>query len=193
MRAIARGFESRPLRQSGFVRHQAARKSLRLLTLGGRMSFMDSYKRLDNLCKTFPDYPKGISSYIEVMERSNQIRHRCIGWSSDYDRLKKYRYIRNQIAHDNGIYEDEVCDWDDIDWLENFHSRMLNQTDPLGQYFKSQRASIQRPTTNPVQSPKPSQHNTTPPKPSRQPIGCGACITLFCTIALAIAWVLFNI
>ncbi len=157
------------------------------------MSFMDSYKRLDNLCKTFPDYPKGISSYIEVMERSNQIRHQCVGWSSDYDRLKKYRHIRNQIAHENGIYEDEVCDLNEIDWLEDFRSRILNQTDPLGQYFKSQRASTQRPTPNPVHSPLPSQHNTTPPKPSRQPIGCGACIALFCTIALAVTLILFNI
>ncbi len=104
---------------------------------------MDSYKRLDNLCKTFPDYPKGISSYIEVMERSNQIRHRCIGWSSDYDRLKKYRYIRNQIAHDNGIYEDEVCEPSDKEWLNAFYERIIEQTDPLCVYYKAQRLSAQ--------------------------------------------------
>lgn len=32
------------------------------------MNFMEAYKHLDNLCKTFPDYPKGVSSYIEAME-----------------------------------------------------------------------------------------------------------------------------
>lgn len=28
------------------------------------ISFMEAYKHLDNLCKTFPDYPKSVSSYI---------------------------------------------------------------------------------------------------------------------------------
>ncbi len=165
------------------------------------MSFMDSYKRLDNLCKTFPDYPKGISSYIEVMECSNQIRYRCIGWSSDYDRLKKYRYIRNRIAHDNGIYEDEVCDSNDIDWLEDFHSRLLNQTDPLGQYYRAQRAATQRPSHKPQPqrpSPKPQPQrrptrNTTPPSSTRQPIGCGACIALMSAIALTFVWLILHI
>ncbi len=156
------------------------------------MSFMDSYKRLDNLCKTFPDYPKGISSYIEVMEHSNQIRYRCIGWSSDYDRLKKYRYIRNQIAHNNGIYEDEVCGSNDIDWLEDFHSRLLNQTDPLGQYHRAQRAATQRssPKLQPQSQPT---RNTTPPRSTRQPIGCGACIALMSAIALSVVWLILHI
>ena len=155
------------------------------------MSFMDSYKRLDNLCKTFSDYPKGISSYIKVMECSVQIQHKCAGWSSDYDHLKKYRYIRNQIAHDNDVYEDEMCDSNDIEWLENFHSRILNQTDPLGQYFKSQRASTQRAVRSAAQTPPP--RNSTPPLITRQPIGCGACIALIGAITLAVIWFVFHI
>ncbi len=151
---------------------------------------MDSYKRLDNLCKSFSDYPKGISSYIEIMERSNQIQYRCVGWSSDYDRLKKYRYIRNQIAHDNGIYEDEVCNWEDIDWLDNFHTRILNQTDPLGQYFKSQRTSVKRSANKHVQ-PTPL-YNNTPPEFTRKHIGCGACIALVCTLTFAVGWIIFH-
>ncbi len=156
------------------------------------MSFMDSYKRLDNLCKTFPDYPKGISSYIEVMERSNQIRYRHMSWSSDYDRLKNYRYIRNRIAHDNGVYEDEVCDSDDIDWLENFHARLLNQTDPLGQYYRAQRSATQLPTPKPQSQPQHTRNNT-PPKSTRQPIGCGACIALVSTLTLVIVWFILHI
>ncbi len=89
------------------------------------MGFMDSYKRLDNLCKTFSCYPKGVSSYIEIMDRSFQSQHMCTGWSSDYDRLKKYHYIRNRIAHDNDVYENDLCNSSDIEWLENFCSRIL--------------------------------------------------------------------
>ncbi len=152
------------------------------------MSFMDSYERLDNLCKTFPDYPKGISSYIEIMERSHQFQYKCPGWSSDYDKLKKYRYIRNQIAHDNGVYEDEMCDYGDEEWLENFRQRLLEQTDPLGQYYKSQRVSNQ-------QSPRPTAtppRNTTP-TPTRTPIACGACLALFGTAIFAVVWFLISL
>ncbi len=151
------------------------------------MSFMDSYKRLDNLCKGFPEYLKGISSYIEVMERSNQMRHRCMSWSYDYECLRKYRHIRNQIAHDNGVYEEDVCDVDDIDWLEDFRSRMINQTDPLGQYYKAQRASVKRPDDKSEKPP----HTGTTRKSARNPIGCGAYIASAIAIAFAIAVVFF--
>ncbi len=48
------------------------------------MSFMDAYKRLDNLCKTFKDYPNGISSYIEEMEKCTITRYQGATWEKDY-------------------------------------------------------------------------------------------------------------
>ncbi len=148
------------------------------------MSFMDSYKRLDNLCKTFAEYPKGISSYIEEMEKSNQVRYQSVGWSSDYSRLKEYRHIRNQIAHDNGIYEDEMCDVGDEEWLKDFHARILDQTDPLAQYFKAQRTYVQQ---SKKVSPMPSEPNITySAKKQRNPIGCAACIALIGVAVLVI-------
>ncbi len=159
------------------------------------MSFMDSYKRLDNLCKTFPDYPKGISSYIEVMECSNQIRYRCMGWSSYYDRLKKYRYIRNQIAHDNGVYEDDLCTIEDEQWLQNFQTRLLNSNDPLALYFKSQRVSAtysKQATQMPTQQPTPPRQPTTTSS-AKRPIGCAICFALAMMATVAVLWLMLRV
>ncbi len=147
------------------------------------MSFMDSYKRLDNLCKTFAEYPKGISSYIEEMERSNQVRYQNSGWTSDYSRLKEYRHIRNQIAHDNGIFEDEMCDISDDEWLRDFHARILNQTDPLALYFKAKRTYTQQPKKV---APTPPPSNTFSTQKQQKPIGCAACISLVGIVALIV-------
>ncbi len=159
------------------------------------MSFMDSYKRLDNLCRTFPDYPKGISSYIEVMERCMQTRHQCFGWSSDYNRLKKYRYIRNQIAHANGVYEDDLCTPEDEEWLQDFHTRIINCNDPVAQYFKSQRAATARPKqTAQTPPPKPTMCPQTPPsQPTKHPAGCAACFVLVMLIIVAMGWLVFHL
>ncbi len=100
------------------------------------MSFMESYKSLDKLCKTFPDYPKGISSYIEVMEQCLQKRYQCKSWYSDYEKLKKYRHIRNRISHDSGVYEEDVTCFGDEFWLQDFHSRILDRSDPVCFYYK---------------------------------------------------------
>lgn len=96
------------------------------------MGFMNSYKRLDNLCKDMNG--KGISGYIEDMERNPNGNYFIADWKNDYKTLKHYRYIRNQIAHDNYAEEANLCSEEDTVWIENFYQRILNQNDPLTLY-----------------------------------------------------------
>ena len=49
-------------------------------------------------------------------------------WENDYKQLKRMRWIRNQIAHDNGAVE---CEPSDLDRLKDFHNRLLKQQDSL--------------------------------------------------------------
>ncbi len=131
------------------------------------MGFMDAYKRLDNLCKTFPDYPKGISSYLEVMESATNGRYHCAQWCSAYAQLKRLRYIRNQISHANGASEENMCTPEDEEWIRQFHASLIDQTDPLGQYYRSMRAPvINTRKSAPIESPVSEQ--------PREPMGCGA-------------------
>ncbi len=95
------------------------------------MGFLDSYKRLDNLCKDTLKSDTGITSYLDAMEHSRSGAASVPGWQDDYRALKHYRYIRNKIAHENGADEKSLCGADDVRWLEKFYNRLLRRTDPL--------------------------------------------------------------
>ena len=101
------------------------------------MGFMDSYKRLDKLCGEVMSSNKGVSSYIEEMQNTPYATNYVTGWNDDLKKLKHYRWIRNNIAHEPGCTEQDMCEHNDALWLDNFHSRIMNQTDPLALYYKA--------------------------------------------------------
>lgn len=48
----------------------------------------------------------GVTGYIEDMEKKTNGSYYVPGWRNDYLKLKHYRYIRNQIAHEDYADED---------------------------------------------------------------------------------------
>lgn len=132
------------------------------------MSFLESYKRLDNLCKDVFRSEKGVTTYIESMENTSY-SFRPADFDSDYKNLHRYRHIRNQIAHDNYADESNMCDENDTLWIEQFYGRILNQTDPLSLQHKAmteyqKQASKAKRTQEPI---KYSIENKTPHRGSR--------------------------
>lgn len=101
------------------------------------MGFMESYKYLDNLCKDMNGI--GITGYIKDMEQELNGEFYVAGWKKDYMQLKHYRYIRNQIAHENYADEKDMCSAKDIAWLDEFYRRIMGQTDPLALCYKKTR------------------------------------------------------
>lgn len=100
------------------------------------MSFLQKYKRLDNLCKDVLRSEKGVTSYIEEMELCNSSSFKIPGWKEDYYNLKKYRHIRNRIVHENDVDEAMLCSKKDEMWIEQFYTRILKRNDPLALYAK---------------------------------------------------------
>ncbi|MBE6974310.1 MAG: hypothetical protein E7436_02315 [Ruminococcaceae bacterium] len=98
------------------------------------MGFMEAYKRLDRLCADIMKNGRGISAYIEEMSRIPGAVWRVPGWENDLKKLKNYRWIRNQIAHETDCDERNMCSDEDELWLEDFHRRIMEGTDPLTQY-----------------------------------------------------------
>ena len=101
------------------------------------MEFMQAYKRLDSLCRDMNGI--GITGYIEGMEQAAKGNLYVLRENTDYQRLKYYRYIRNQIAHEVDATEEKICSPEDAIWIEEFYRRILQQTDPLAMYYKSSR------------------------------------------------------
>lgn len=70
------------------------------------------------------------------MEECRVYAYKIKNWETDYRKFKHYRYIRNQIVHENSASESSLCNINDCRWLAEFYQRILNQMDPLSQYQK---------------------------------------------------------
>ena len=101
------------------------------------MEFMNSYKHLEKICGEIFNDKRCVSAYIDEMIKNPNGSFYVEGWNSDLKQLKHYRWVRNKIVHEFDCYEEDLCDIDDIRWLEDFYSRIMNQTDPLALYAQS--------------------------------------------------------
>ena len=148
------------------------------------MGFLESYKRLDNICKDIFESQKGITTYIETMEGIYNGKYYVSSWEDDYKQLKHYRYIRNQIAHENNINEQNMCNEYDTQWIEQFINRIMQISDPLTLYNnnitavqKEQKASQKNVENNRVATPKNN---------SKKKAGCLSVVIVSIVILLAI-------
>ncbi len=116
------------------------------------MDFIESYKHLEKLCGKVLNSDKPVSAYIEEMKNTPHGVFYVRSWEEDLKKLKHYRWVRNQIAHEPGCNEQNMCQSADALWLDDFYSRMINQTDPLSLYHK---------TTAPRAIPKHKQSSST--------------------------------
>ena len=154
------------------------------------MSFISSYKHLEKLCGEVMNDRRCISAYIEEMERTPRGAFYVPSWNDDLKALKHYRWVRNQIAHEPDCDEDNMCDEDDVLWLDQFYSRIMNQNDPLTLYRKAttpRTAATQKPVRTP--SPPPTYHNPAPAGRS----GCLACLLIPVIVTGLFAFLLFAL
>lgn len=102
----------------------------------------DEFKRVDGICRDMFSSQRGVSEYIEQMERDfSHGQQRVPYWERDYRSLKRVRWLRNQIAHETTATD---CSADDVAYLQDFHDRLLRQQDPLAALRRTRRAA--RPT-----------------------------------------------
>lgn len=116
------------------------------------MEFMDSFKRLDNLCSQIygndaenGKYVTGVAMYMNEMRKCGAAGYFVSGWNTYYDRLKNYLALRNSISHDYGVDEAGLfacgrLSENDARWLEDFCDAMLEGRDPIALYYTAMRA-----------------------------------------------------
>lgn len=101
------------------------------------MGFIDSYKHLEKLCGEVLNDDRRVSAYIDEMIRTPRGSYYVGSWDVDLKKLKHYRWVRNQISHEPGCTEQNMCNPEDELWLNEFYFRIMNQTDPLTLYRKA--------------------------------------------------------
>ncbi len=113
------------------------------------MDFMYSYKRLEKICsEIYNTNEKPVKAYIEDMKNKPRGSYLVKGWDKDLKDLDHYRWVRNQISHNPECSEENMCTDADTEWIDNFHSRIMNRTDPLSLYRKAvkSRSASQKPS-----------------------------------------------
>ena len=104
------------------------------------MDYIDSYKRLDQLCRDMFRTKDGVTEYINQMDRVISRINSKRDWRNFYSRLKYQRRLRNNLVHNTDCSE---CTEEDIDEIEYFFELILKQEDPLA-YIRKQQSLIRR-------------------------------------------------
>lgn len=132
------------------------------------MGFIDSYKHLEKLCGDMLCTQHGVSVYIDNMENTPKGSYLVQGWDEDFKRLKHYRWLRNQIAHEPNCTEENMCEYGDAQWIDEFYDRIMNQSDPLAMYRKATRP--QPAAKQHCPSPQPQHTYFVQPIPSKKKV-----------------------
>ncbi len=155
------------------------------------MGFMEAYKRLDNLCKDLFESETGVTPYINNLEYILNTGSQPINAYSDYKQLKHYRYIRNQIVHENNANETNMCDKNDTLWIEQFHQRILNQTDPISLYQKAI-AGTQRHASKSKRKAKPAQSQVVKKRTSKSKKAFTIIMIALILVSVILLWLLHQ-
>ena len=149
------------------------------------MGFIDSYKHLEKLCGDMMNDDRRVSAYIDEMIKTPNGSFYVRSWDDDLKKLKHYRWIRNRISHEPGCTEQNMCEPEDELWLNNFYSRIMNQTDPLSLYDQAMKTraannpNAKRTQQQPKKTTVINNHKTI----QSHPVGCAT----YAIITLAIA------
>ena len=72
-----------------------------------------------------------------------------------------------------------MCDPEDELWLDEFYSRIMNQTDPLSSYHQATRPrSVTKTTSRPIQSTPTYTQPSNYRKPARNNVGCATMVII---------------
>ena len=100
--------------------------------------FFEEYKRIDKLCGEIYQSKQGVTDYIDQMKAASWNDYRNIpNWKTDLDQLKRVRHIRNHLAHEEGAFDKTACTQNDIDWMQGFYERIMNQSDPMARLYQN--------------------------------------------------------
>jgi len=148
------------------------------------MSFIDSYKRLEKLCSEIYNDNHGVSSYIDEMINTPIGARHIPGWDEDLKQLKHYRWVRNQIVHDLGCTEENMCEYGDAQWLDNFRSRIMSANDPLALYRKARNPQPKQKTR---QTYTPEPRTYTYSQRTSKPQKSAGCLTYIIGVLVVVA------
>lgn len=93
----------------------------------------NEYNSLDSLLKKLLGTDKGVTTYIDTLEKVPfAARKKVPEIGVTVSELKRLRHTRNRLAHEEGAFDVIQCKESDAEYLHNFHACVLSGYDPLG-------------------------------------------------------------
>ncbi len=93
------------------------------------VDFIELYIKVDQFIRDANGSEKGVSLYIEQMEKE------CFNgplyvktWNDDLNMLRQLRRIMNQLTHEAG-FDSDICEKTEYDWLKGFYDRLMTSKD----------------------------------------------------------------
>lgn len=94
--------------------------------------FLKEYTKFDNYLQGYFSSEKGVTTYIEELDRLfKKYKVKINGIHEDYKKLKNLRWKRNKIAHESDYMDVEFVIQEDIDFIYDFIGRINCKKDPL--------------------------------------------------------------
>ena len=104
------------------------------------IEFQEAYKRLDKLCKECFASKDGVTEYIRIMESEYLGEKYVPTWKIDLKELKHIRWVRNQLSHEVGTLQSDICSQNDLNYVEYFYKKIIERNDPLALLRKEREA-----------------------------------------------------
>ena len=94
--------------------------------------FYQEFAKLDQSCQTIYQNEDGICNYIAEMAGVSVAYGATVpNWTEDLDQLYRYHMIYNALAQRDEAFQELLCCQADIDWIRQFHDRIMERQAPL--------------------------------------------------------------
>ena len=158
--------------------------------------FMEAFKHLDKICKELFDAEKGVTSYIDEMERITNGPRYVPNWNFVLRRLKDLRHIRNNHSHEIGTSYGDICSPEDVQWLVSFYNDIMNTNDPLALYRKATAPKPRAQKAQPYTPVNPSNYQSFTPQYEEQdeePLSKLAVFLIFFATGVIVVGIIFAL
>ncbi len=161
-------------------------------------AFLEEFKALDKLCREVFRSEKGVTTYIDFMRSIPVYESQHIpNWSSDLRQLVRLRHLRNQLTHELGTLNMNLCTQNDILWLRNFYNRIFARTDPAAILYQKRtmpqtaNASVQK--QRPQVHRAPEMHEDSPDRLTALILSVLAFVLCICITVGILLWMLNTV
>ena len=94
--------------------------------------FYEEFTKLDRLCSEIYQLDNGVGTYLaEMTAVSAAWAEKVPGWIPDMEQLYRYYVLRKAMAQSGEAFRDTLCAREDVQWVQQFHQRILERSDPL--------------------------------------------------------------